>query len=121
MALNYTISSEKTACGRVATSANATSQTADVTCKTCCKSEAFVTATQAPATAPAAPAAQEVQPASAPADKADLQVNGDQPVRSTSVAFEEWRNQLSCKDRLPRGKFAGHRKQHRPARSRSAA
>lgn len=145
MALHYTISTEKTACGRVATSANATSITADVTCKTCCKSEAYVSAAPAAATAPspapapapapvvkATPATEPVAAAldtSAPKAKAIQQSKAvtAEPVpvapveREASVAFKEWSAQLSNKDRLPRGKFAAHRKQCRSGQSRVAA
>lgn len=145
MALHYTISTEKTACGRAATSANATSITADVTCKTCCKSEAYVSAAPAAATAPspapapapapvvkATPATEPVAAAldtSAPKAKAIQQSKAvtDEPVpvapveREASVAFKEWSAQLSNKDRLPRGKFAAHRKQCRSGQSRVAA
>ncbi|MQT58015.1 hypothetical protein GHO41_11745 [Pseudomonas sp. FSL R10-0399] len=141
MALHYTISTEKTACGRAATSANATSITADVTCKTCCKSEAYVSAAPAAATAPspapapvvkATPATEPVAAAldtSAPKAKAIQQSKAvtAEPVpvapveREASVAFKEWSAQLSNKDRLPRGKFAAHRKQCRSGQSRVAA
>ena len=147
MALHYTISTEKTACGRAATSANATSITADVTCKTCCKSEAYVSAAPAAATAPspapapapvpvpvvkATPASEPVAAAldtSAPKGKAIQQSKAvtAEPVpvapveREARVAFKEWSAQLSNKDRLPRGKFAAPRKQCRSGQSRVAA
>ncbi len=139
MALHYTISTEKTACGRAATSANATSITADVTCKTCCKSEAYVSAAPAAATAlspapvvKATPATEPVAASldtSAPKAKAIQQSKAvtAEPVpvapveREASVAFKEWSAQLSNKDRLPRGKFAAHRKQCRSDQSRVAA
>lgn len=143
MALHYTISTEKTACGRAATSANATSITADVTCKTCCKSEAYVSAAPAAATAPspvpvpvpvvkATPASEPVAAAldtSAPKGKAIQQSKAvtAEPVqvapveRDASVAYKEWSAQLSNKDRLPRGKFAAHQKQCRSGQSRVAA
>lgn len=137
MALHYTISTEKTACGRAATSANATSITADVTCKSCCKSEAFVSAAPAAATAPApvvkaTPATEPAAAAlfaSAPKTKSIHQSKAvtaapvaEAPAgRATSVAFKEWSAQLSNKDRLPRGKFAAHRKQCRLGQSRVAA
>lgn len=132
MALHYTISSEKTACGRTATSANATSNTADVTCKTCCKSEAFVSAAPAAVKSPAAPApapaaksapTAKVAPAAPvePAVKANLVPKADPAPRAAAVAFEEWGSLLNSNDRLPRGKFfARKRQQRRPVRNSTA-
>lgn len=137
MAMHYTISTEKTACGRAATSANATSKTADVTCKTCCKSEAFASAvpTAADVSAPASATPEPVMQAPA-IDKAvqatpapsKCPIHPEQaavPVPSRSggsAAFKEWGNQLHSKDRLPRGKFfARHRHQSRIEQSSVAA
>lgn len=139
MALHYTISTEKTACGRTATSANATSITADVTCKTCCKSEAFVSAAPAAAINPNEQAA-KTSPVAQPAPAALVATvpNGKAPQHPMaspeaplaqqtpnavggSVAFEEWRSRLGSNDRLPRGKFTARRKTSRPARSRATA
>lgn len=127
MAMHYTISIEKTACGRAATSANATSKTADVTCKTCCKSEAFASALPtaadvlAPASATPAPAMQataigKAAPAAPVASK--LPTVPEQAATSASsrsgasAAFKEWGNQLHSKDRLPRGKFFARQRHH---------
>lgn len=141
MALHYTISTEKTACGRAATSANATSITADVTCKTCCKSEAYVSAAPAAATAPAPAPAPVVkatpvtEPVAVALDTSAPKAKAIHPTKAVTaepvpvapveheanVAFKEWSAQLSNKDRLPRGKFAAHRKQCRSGQSRVAA
>ena len=128
MTLHYTISTEKTACGRAATSATATSNTADVTCKTCCKSEALTSATQAaaisPAAAKAAPTAKAAPVAPVqPAAKTNVVHKADPAPapHAAAVAFAEWGSQLNSNDRLPRGKFfARHRQQRRPARSSAA-
>lgn len=137
MAMHYTISTEKTACGRAATSANATSKSADVTCKTCCKSEALASAVptaadvSAPASAKPAPAMQAsaidkaVQTALAASKLQTHPKQATMPASSRSggsAAFKEWGNQLHSKDRLPRGKFfARHRHQSRIEQSSVAA
>ncbi|MFL1449145.1 hypothetical protein ACI77O_12190 [Pseudomonas tritici] len=123
MALHYTISTAKTACGRTATSANATSITDDVTCKTCCKSEVFVAALPAAATAPApaavpAPAAPVAQ---APKAKRTTQLKSipalaEAPTaQGSGVVFGEWRSLLGSNDRLPRGKFFARQRRHERA------
>lgn len=124
MALHHTISSDKTSCGRTATAANATSNTADVTCKTCCKSEAFISAATVATMAPVAmgaPATTTKPASTAPTIKAKPIANAVPATRRAGVAFEEWRSQLSSKDRLPRGKFAHQRKRRDPARTLAAA
>lgn len=128
MALHYIISSEKTACGRTATSTNATSNTTDVTCKTCCKSEAYVSAFTPVATAPSVTtpptgsvSIAEPEPAAETAPATTSLASPKPPTRGGRVAFEEWRSRLNSNDRLPRGRFAGQRESHDPAQSRSAA
>nr|WP_192963421.1 hypothetical protein [Pseudomonas fluorescens]CEK42250.1 hypothetical protein PQBR57_0297 [Pseudomonas fluorescens SBW25] len=135
MAMHYTISTEKTACGRAASSANATSKTADVTCKTCCKSEAFASKAPtanvpAPASATPAPATQaptigKAAPAARVASK--LTLDPEQATKpaslqgGASVAFKEWGNRLHSKDRLPRGKFFARQRHHSPTEQCSVA
>lgn len=136
MAMHYTISTEKTACGRAASSANATSKSADVTCKTCCKSEAFASAlptaanVSSPAHATPAPAMQAPtigKAALAAPVASKLPTDPEQAATPASAhnggsaAFMEWGNQLHTKDRLPRGKFFARQRQHSRAEHRSVA
>jgi hypothetical protein len=108
MAMHFTTSTERTACGRLINKATATSAHEEVTCKTCRNTEAFC-------------AAAASNPES-PNPKATAKPTGVvYRRRLAGVAFQEWSHRLNNTDRLPRGKFfTGHRPNHQRGRQRSS-
>lgn len=117
MAKHLIITSQRTACGRAVNVATGTMSKDEVTCKTCCNTEAFNASMPAPELVTAPPASVKAHPVTnkplgASNPVADCKV--DQTANHTAcVAFDEWRHRLGGKDRLPRGRFfAGQRSAH---------
>lgn len=97
MALHYSNNDEKTACGRAASSSNATPNTQGVTCKTCLKAEVFIAATSQSNNAPVVEGEKVVEHRLATCAPAPAE-------RKKGVAFTEWRAGLNKNERPPRGK-----------------
>ena len=119
MAKHFIISAERTACGRTINVATGTADKKEVTCKTCCNTDAFNSASLPASVSP--PPARVDNKGSEPQAVAVTRLGEANPTESSStqaagVAFDEWRNRLSCNDRLPRGKYFYRQ---RPTRSSS--
>ncbi|WP_116892961.1 hypothetical protein [Pseudomonas savastanoi] len=92
MALHYSNDLVKTACGRAATSSNATSDTQGITCKTCLKATAASQCITPVVESEKVVDHRGAKRAPAPAE------------RKKGVAFTEWRAGLNENERPPRGK-----------------
>lgn len=92
MATHYSNGTDRTACGRDPSKATTATTLGEVTCKTCCNTEAYRQA------AAPIPAAVEVSSAAATLDNPP-------PKPRTEVAFSEWAARMHNGDRRPRGKY----------------
>jgi hypothetical protein len=100
--MHYSTGTDQVACGR--SSANASAQPDQVTCKTCLRSAAYNAAASADAGSQVQVQGVADVAAQAPAAKAQPVEQSVVTYRTRSVAFEEWQGQLANGSRLPRGR-----------------